>query len=82
MYYEEFLSSSFKLGCVEQTDPSAEADDTIINLNKLPSLPLPSRKALLGQSPFPQVKPALLGNRPLGGGLPTPFQSILFCFHI
>ncbi|KYO27292.1 nuclear receptor coactivator 5-like [Alligator mississippiensis] len=76
-------------GLVEQTNPSTEVDDTLYQANVRPStstathtlskppplLPTPSRNALLGLSPLPQVKPALLGDRPPGGLLPTPGMS-------
>lgn len=37
-----------------------------------PLLPTPGRNPILGQSAVPSAKPALLGERPLGGLLPTP----------
>ncbi|KAJ6665957.1 hypothetical protein lerEdw1_000861 [Lerista edwardsae] len=37
-----------------------------------PLLPTPGRNPVLGQSAVPSAKPALLGERPLGGLLPTP----------
>ncbi|XP_061449891.1 nuclear receptor coactivator 5-like [Rhineura floridana] len=37
-----------------------------------PLLPTPGRNSVLGQSAVPSAKPALLGERPLAGLLPTP----------
>nr|XP_032639949.1 uncharacterized protein LOC116826970 isoform X5 [Chelonoidis abingdonii] len=74
---------------VEQTDPSAEVEDTLYQANVMPGtstathtlskppplLPTPNRNVLLGQSPLPPAKPALLGDRPSGALLPTPGMS-------
>ncbi|XP_065423150.1 uncharacterized protein LOC101951213 isoform X9 [Chrysemys picta bellii] len=74
---------------VEQTDPSTEVEDTLYQANVMPStstathtlskppplLPTPNRNVLLGQSPLPPAKPALLGDRPSGALLPTPGMS-------
>ncbi|XP_038224426.1 nuclear receptor coactivator 5-like isoform X1 [Dermochelys coriacea] len=74
---------------VEQTDPSTDVENTLYQANVMPStstathtlskppplLPTPNRNVLLGQSPLPPGKPALLGDRPSGALLPTPGMS-------
>ncbi|XP_077787653.1 uncharacterized protein LOC114602235 isoform X3 [Podarcis muralis] len=74
-------------GFVAETDPLAvAAEDTVYPASVRPStsalpqtlskppplLPTPGRNSVLGQSSVSSAKPALLGERPLTGLLPTP----------